>query len=41
MKTIRFIVYNDYGVEWDFFIESCVKYYSTKKKDNLGQSIIY
>jgi len=33
MKTIRFVIYNDYGVEWDFFIESCKKYYTPKIKE--------
>jgi hypothetical protein len=37
MKTIRFIVYNDYGVEWDFFVESCAKYYSPKIKENFAE----
>jgi hypothetical protein len=30
MKTIDFIIYNDYGVNWSFFVEACKKYYSAK-----------
>ena len=30
LNTIRYIIYNDYGVEWNFFIDSCAKYYSPK-----------
>jgi len=37
MKTIRFVIYNDYGVEWDFFVESCSKYYSPKIKENFQE----
>ena len=33
MNTIRYIIYNDYGVEWNFFIDSCAKYYSPKIKE--------
>jgi len=33
MKTIRFVIYNDYGVEWNFFIDSCAKYYTPKIKE--------
>ena len=33
MNTIRFVIYNDYGVEWNFFIDSCAKYYSPKIKE--------
>lgn len=37
MNTIRFIVYNDYGVEWNFFIDSCAKYYSPKIKEEFSE----
>ena len=34
VKTILdFMVFNDYGVPWDFFIKSCEKYYSPKIKE--------
>ena len=33
MNTIRYIIYNDYGVEWNFFIDCCAKYYSPKIKE--------
>ena len=33
MNTIRFITYNDYGVEWNFFVDSCRKYYTPKIKE--------
>jgi hypothetical protein len=28
--TIDFIIYNDYGVKWEIFIEACNKYYKQK-----------
>lgn len=34
VKTILdFMVFNDYGVPWDFFIKSCEKYYTPKIKE--------
>jgi hypothetical protein len=33
MKTINFLVYDEYGVEWKFFIDSCEKYYTPKIKE--------
>jgi len=33
MNTIRFIIYNDYGVKWDFFIDACSKFYTPKIKE--------
>jgi hypothetical protein len=37
MNTIRFITYNDYGVEWNFFVDSCKKYYSPKIEENFAE----
>jgi hypothetical protein len=37
METIRFIVYNDYGVEWQFFVDACTKYYTPKIKENFQE----
>jgi len=37
LKTIRFVVYNDYGVEWNFFVEACRKYYCDKIKNNFPE----
>jgi hypothetical protein len=33
VKTLNYIIYNDYGVKWDFFVSSCDKYYSPKIKE--------
>ena len=33
-ETINYIVYNDYGVKWDFFVKSCNKYLSPKIQEN-------
>ena len=37
MKEVRrildFIIYTDYGVKWDFFIEAAKKYFSPKIKE--------
>jgi|688.fasta_scaffold202496_2 hypothetical protein len=32
-ETLDFIIYNDYGVKWDFFIEASNKYYKKKIMD--------
>jgi hypothetical protein len=32
-ETLDFIIYNDYGVKWDFFIEASNKYYKQKIMD--------
>ena len=37
LNTIRFITYNDYGVEWNFFVDSCRKYYTPKIKENFAE----
>lgn len=37
METIRYIVYNDYGVEWQFFVDACTKYYTPKIKENFQE----
>ena len=41
MKNVRrileFIIYNDFGVKWDFFIEVAKKYFSPKIKDNFPE----
>jgi hypothetical protein len=34
MDTIRFIIYNDYGVEWNFFVDACSKFYTPKIKEH-------
>jgi hypothetical protein len=30
MNTIQFVIYNDYGVKWDFFIRAGAKYFKPK-----------
>ena len=30
LETVNFIVYNDFGVKWDFFIKASEKYYTSK-----------
>jgi len=37
VKTIDFITYNDFGVEWNYFVEACRKYYSPKIKELFGE----
>jgi hypothetical protein len=41
MKQVKnildFIVYNDYGVKWDFFVEACGKYYEEKIKESFPE----
>jgi len=37
MKTIEFIVYNDYGVHWSFFVDACKKYYCDKMKEQFPE----
>jgi hypothetical protein len=32
-ETLDFVIYNDYGVKWDFFIEAYKKYYKQKIMD--------
>ena len=32
-KIIDFVIYNDYGVKWSFFVESAKKYFSPKIKE--------
>jgi hypothetical protein len=32
-ETLDFVIYNDYGVKWDFFIEAYKKYYKEKIMD--------
>jgi hypothetical protein len=32
-ETLDFIIYNDYGVKWDFFVEASNKYYKQKIMD--------
>lgn len=33
-KILDFVIYNDFGVKWDFFIENCNKYYKSKIEEN-------
>jgi hypothetical protein len=35
--TLDFIIYNDYGVKWEFFIEASNKYYKQKIMDNFPE----
>lgn len=41
MKRVKdildFLVYNDYGVKWEYFIEVCKKYYTDKIKDEFPE----
>ena len=38
VKTILdYIIYNDYGVKWEFFVEACKKYYSPKIKEHFSE----
>jgi len=37
MEIVDFIVYNDYGVKWDFFIKACTKYYKDKIVKNFPE----
>jgi Phospholipase B len=37
MKTIDFLVYNDYGVNWSFFVDACKKYYCKKMKEQFPE----
>jgi len=32
-RILNFIIYNDYGVKWDFFIDAAKKYFSVKIQD--------
>jgi hypothetical protein len=35
VKTILdYIIYNDYGVKWEFFVDACKKYYTPKIKEH-------
>ena len=37
VKTIlNFMILNDYGVEWSFFIENCKKYFTPKIKEHFS-----
>ena len=36
-ETLDFIVYNDFGVKWDFFVEACNKYYKQKIIDGFPE----
>uniref|UniRef100_A0A6C0KPL0 Uncharacterized protein n=1 Tax=viral metagenome TaxID=1070528 RepID=A0A6C0KPL0_9ZZZZ len=36
-KILEFVIFNDYGVEWLFFVECCRKYYSPKIKENFAE----
>ena len=36
-RILDFIVYTDYGVKWDFFVESAKKYFSPKIKEHFPE----
>jgi hypothetical protein len=36
-EILGFVVYNDYGVKWEYFIEICKKYYLDKIKDGFSE----
>ncbi len=36
-EIIDYIIYNDYGVKWDFFIEACKKYYKSTIVENFPE----
>lgn len=36
-EILDFIVYNDYGVKWDYFVDICEKYYLDKIKDSFPE----
>jgi hypothetical protein len=36
-RILNFIIYNDYGVSWDFFIKAAKKYFSEKIKDEFPE----
>jgi hypothetical protein len=36
-RILNFIVYNDYGVKWEFFIDASKKYFKQKIKDNFPE----
>ena len=37
MKLIDFVVYTDYGVKWQFFIDACKKYYKSTIVENFPE----
>lgn len=36
-RILQFMIYNDYGVKWDFFIEAAQKYFSPKIKEDFPE----
>jgi len=36
-KILDFVVYNDYGVKWEYFVKMCGKYYEQKIKDKFPE----
>lgn len=36
-KTLDFIIFNDFGVKWDFFIAGCKKYYTPTIKEQFPE----
>jgi len=36
-KILEFTIYNDFGVKWDFFVESCKKYFTPKIKEKFQE----
>lgn len=36
-EILDFIVYNDYGVKWDFFVRACDKYFCPKIRDQFPE----
>jgi hypothetical protein len=36
-RVLDFIIYTDYGVKWDFFIESAKKYFTPKIRENFPE----
>ena len=36
-RILEYVIYNDYGVKWDFFIKATTKYFSPKIKDNFPE----
>jgi len=36
-EILDFIIYNDYGVKWQFFVDCCKKYYSPKIKEQFRE----
>ena len=37
VKTIDYLIYNDYGVKWQFFVDACKKYYCKKIEEQFPE----